>query len=136
MKLNLPKYKGRCVKSPPRDLIAKYRLPLYENFHLWLVVADDLPKTFHQIFPDDDEKNIGRCDGLTIYRPSAVFILLKRSRLSHNTLVHELVHACHYFCDMMKIKVCADDHEPYAYMMGHLAGVCEAKIRRWKLKIC
>lgn len=124
---------GRRLK---RTLTAKYRLPLYENFNLWLVVTPSLAKTVKYLFPDECEEGMDRWDGLAVYRGKDCFVVLNsQGEVELNAVTHELTHACQYFCDMLHIPVLPRNHEAYAYMIGHLNGVVYKKLKKWRIEI-
>lgn len=130
--------KNKSGRKSRRVLLAKYRLPLYENFYLWVVVTPTMVKTVKEIFPNDEhnEAMLPRTEGLIVYRPNAVYILLNtKGCVTHSTIAHELTHACQYFCEMMGIKVLPRNHEPYAYMVGHLTEVVYRKMKQWRIEV-
>lgn len=138
MNINLTKSGGRLVRLPRKEKLWRYRLPLYESFYLTVVVTADMQKTYDYIFPDEGEPacKIARTGGLVVYRPREAFVLLKlKKQLSHNTIAHEMVHVAQYYCEMMGIGVNPRNHEPYAYMVGHLTGKLYERIRKWKLEV-
>lgn len=116
--------------------MAKYRLPLYENMNLWIVVTPTMEKTMEYCFPNEGEERVRRCEGLVVYRPQDCFMMLRsRGPIRHNTIAHEVTHVCQYFCEQINVKVQPDNHEAYAYMVGHLTEMVYRKLRQWRIEV-
>jgi hypothetical protein len=114
------------------DLTYSFRVPLYLS-KVKLVVTDDIYRAQRRF---GMEPSSGSFYGMSLYKGNQFAILLNQEAraLSYDTVAHECFHVTSRIMELVNTKLTPENHEPYAYLNGFIAGKVFGKLKSWKIK--
>lgn len=115
--------------------IAFHRIPIYD-LRFWVGVSDDskaLRAKFDWAFGKRDDANefSGTCE----YHRSKFAALFDAYDLSHELIAHEVFHITHRMIEYCGGNFSPNNHEPFAYLNGHLTQLVYGDIAKFKWPI-